>query len=131
MHTGNNATHAINTVLKGMADRIPDADGGVIAITKNGDVGYAWNSEQMAWAYTKGVDIHYGVERGEELIEPLDNHVTSSSGPTSSSPSPTTNTPTTEGSGLANPNNTNLPPLIILILLSIMTLMISRFYQTL
>jgi hypothetical protein len=59
-----------------MAERIPDADGGVIAISKDGDIGFGWNSEQMAWAYSKGVDIHFGVNRGEDFVEPLDNSLT-------------------------------------------------------
>jgi hypothetical protein len=71
-----NATTAINTVLSNMANRIKDADGGVIAIPKDGEIGFGWNSEQMAWAYyssQEGSDgnIHYGVDRGEDLTAPL------------------------------------------------------------
>jgi hypothetical protein len=58
-----------------MAARIPESDGGAIAISKSGNVGFGWNSEQMAWAYSRGVDIHYGVNRGEDLIEPLSNEI--------------------------------------------------------
>ncbi|XP_021955564.1 isoaspartyl peptidase/L-asparaginase isoform X2 [Folsomia candida] len=75
MEGGMNASMSISTVLSGMASRIQDADGGAIAIGKNGDIGFEWNSEQMAWAYSKGVDIHYGVDRGEDINVPLDDSV--------------------------------------------------------
>lgn len=54
-----------------MASRIPEADGGAIVITKDREIGYGWNSEQMAWAWSRGSDIHYGVDIGEDLIVPL------------------------------------------------------------
>ncbi|ODM89428.1 Isoaspartyl peptidase/L-asparaginase [Orchesella cincta] len=63
---GRNASEAILTVLNGMTEKIPGASGGCIAITKDGEIGFQWNSEHLAWAYVKGTErvIHYGVERG-------------------------------------------------------------------
>ncbi len=69
---------AILTVLNGMSSKIPDADGGAIAITKDGTIGFNWNSEQMGWAYVKKSEmtIHYGVNRGEDFTQPFDNTTT-------------------------------------------------------
>jgi len=60
-------------VLNGMKEKIPGSEGGVIAITKDGQLGYQWISKQMAWAYVKKSEmtIHFGVNRGEDFIQPF------------------------------------------------------------
>jgi hypothetical protein len=53
-----------------MAERIPTADGGVIVISKTGEVGYSFNSNRMAWAYAKNDgEIHFGINKGDDLVE--------------------------------------------------------------
>jgi len=42
-------------------------DGGVIAIDKEGNVGIAFSSNQMSWAYQKGNIVYYGINPGEVL----------------------------------------------------------------
>ncbi|CAL8139216.1 unnamed protein product [Orchesella dallaii] len=70
---GVNASEAILTVLNGMTNKIPGTSGGCIAITKDGEIGFQWNSEHLAWAYVKGsnMTIHYGVEKGEDQTTPF------------------------------------------------------------
>lgn len=46
-----------------------DGDGGVIFIDKEGYVGHAFSSEQLAWAYQRGNELHYGVNPGEDFLE--------------------------------------------------------------
>lgn len=72
---GMDPSDAILTVLNGMSSKIPNADGGAIAITKDGIIGFNWNSEQMGWAYVKKseMSIHYGVNRGDDFTQPFDN----------------------------------------------------------
>lgn len=69
-----NPSEAILTVLTGMESKIPKAEGGVIAITKDGNVGFNWNSDQLARAYVKKneMTIHYGVNRGEDFTQPFE-----------------------------------------------------------
>jgi hypothetical protein len=53
-----------------MAERIPTADGGVIVISKTGEVGYSFNSNRMAWAYAKNDgEIHFGINKGDDHVE--------------------------------------------------------------
>ena len=42
---------------------------GAITLAKNGDVGIAFTSKRMAWAYMKDGKIHYGINHNEHFIE--------------------------------------------------------------
>lgn len=68
---GATPSDAINEALKFMSSHIPDADGGVIAIDKDAQVGYGFNSRRMAWAYVQNGQLHYGIEHGEDNVEPF------------------------------------------------------------
>lgn len=70
--SGLEPTEAIDKVLGEMTNRIPEADGGAIVISKDGKVGFGWNSVQMAWAYGQGKTVHYGVDRGEDETVPIE-----------------------------------------------------------
>lgn len=50
-----------------------DGDGGVIGIDKEGNVGVAFSSEQMSWAYQKGNKVFYGVNPGENFERDVEN----------------------------------------------------------
>jgi len=68
---GIHPTDAILSVLTKMTEKIPNADGGVIGISKDGTVGFNWNSEQMAWAYIQTDVIHAGIQKtGMNYTEP-------------------------------------------------------------
>ena len=69
--SGMEVNEAIRQSLTFMASKIPDADGGVIGISRDGNVGFQFNSRRMAWAYGRGNELHYGIERGEDFVEPL------------------------------------------------------------
>lgn len=58
-------------VLALMTSKFPGADAGIICITKEGRCSYSFNSERMSWAYAQGGQLHYGIEHGEDFVEPL------------------------------------------------------------
>lgn len=47
-------------------------DGGVIGIDKDGNVGIAFSSNQMSWAYQRGNTVYYGVNPDERLEETVE-----------------------------------------------------------
>ena len=62
----------IQTAAKEACDEMTarfDGDGGVIAIDKDGNVGVAFSSEQMSWAYQKGDKVFFGVNPDEVFEE--------------------------------------------------------------
>lgn len=65
-YLGEDIQTAAETACSKMTERF-DGDGGVIAIDKNGNVGIAFSSQQMSWAYQKGNTVFYGVNPGERL----------------------------------------------------------------
>jgi len=72
IENGTSPSEAILSVLNAMSEKIPETDGGAIAITKDGTIGFEWNSKQMAWAYAKNSVVHYGVEKGEDISIPFE-----------------------------------------------------------
>ena len=74
---GLNPSEAGAEALARMASIIPEADGGVIVISKTGEVGYAWNSNRMAWAFTNTTSadsnqlVYFGIDHGIVLGEPF------------------------------------------------------------
>lgn len=46
-------------------------EAGAITIAKNGDVGIAFTSKRMSWAYVKGSKLYYGINPNEILEENL------------------------------------------------------------
>ncbi|ODM95470.1 putative isoaspartyl peptidase/L-asparaginase [Orchesella cincta] len=72
LEQGERPNEACLSALNFMTSRIPEGDGGAIVITKNGEVGYNFNSNKMAWAYIKGDEnvIHYGIEKGDDFTVP-------------------------------------------------------------
>lgn len=50
-----------------------DGVGGVIAIDKEGNLGIAFSSEQMSWAYQQGDWVWYGVNPGDLFGQPASN----------------------------------------------------------
>lgn len=69
--TQEDISNGILAVLNGMTEKVSGSEGGCIVIHKSGQLGFNWNSEQMAWSYVKGSEaiIHYGVNRGEDFTE--------------------------------------------------------------
>lgn len=43
--------------------------GGVIGIDNKGDIGLAFTSQQMAWAYQRGSKIHYGIKKKDDFVQ--------------------------------------------------------------
>ena len=70
LSTGKSPTEAGRLALESMAARIPGADGGVIVISKDGVVGYSFNSRRMAWAYAQNDSlIHFGIDHEDDFVE--------------------------------------------------------------
>lgn len=67
---GMEANQAIDEALTYMTGRV-GGDGGVIALSPNGNVGIGWNSNQMSWAYGREGQLHYGVNPGEDFVEDI------------------------------------------------------------
>lgn len=70
-YLGNDIQTAVENACKDMTERF-DGTGGVIAIDKEGNVGIAFSSEQMSWAYQRANKVFYGVNPGdmfEQIVE--------------------------------------------------------------
>jgi len=53
--------------LSDMAERVHGA-GGLIAISKNGDIGYHFTTERMAWAYASDDLVTSGLDPGDSEV---------------------------------------------------------------
>lgn len=61
---------AAEDALTAMSNRL-DGTAGIVALDAEGNIGIAFNSEQMSWAYQRGNIVAYGVRKGEYLVENL------------------------------------------------------------
>lgn len=64
------AQQATECALKEMTERLTGT-AGAITIDAHGQIGIHWNSKRMAWAYTKGKSIIYGINHNEQFEESL------------------------------------------------------------
>lgn len=71
-YLGENIQEASEKACENMSEKF-DGDGGVIAIDKDGNVGVAFSSNQMSWAYQKGNTIFYGINPGDFFQEDVEN----------------------------------------------------------
>lgn len=65
--TGMSAQKASEVALQKMADRVK-GHGGVVTVSKDGDIGKHFTTERMAWAWIKAGKLHYGLNCGEDFI---------------------------------------------------------------
>jgi len=68
--TGKDPTESCMTMFKEMTDRV-GGDGGVVGITKGGDMVHAHNSKKMTWAWVRRDEVHSGCQPGEEFIDKI------------------------------------------------------------
>lgn len=68
-HLGEDAQTATRIVLEKMTERLTYT-AGAITIDANGNVGYYFTTNKMAWAYRKGDQMHYGIRLGDNFVEP-------------------------------------------------------------
>lgn len=59
---------AAEDALTAMSNRL-DGTAGIVALDAAGNIGIAFNSEQMSWAFQRGNVVAYGVRKGEHLEE--------------------------------------------------------------
>lgn len=67
MESGMSAQKASEEALQKMADRVK-GHGGVVTVSKDGDIGKHFTTERMAWAWIKAGKLHYGLNCGEDFI---------------------------------------------------------------
>lgn len=63
---GKSAQQASEESVRGMTDRVGNT-AGVITLTPSGQVGVAFTSKRMAWAYVEADTLNYGIEQGQHL----------------------------------------------------------------
>uniref|UniRef100_T1P7S5 Asparaginase n=2 Tax=Musca domestica TaxID=7370 RepID=T1P7S5_MUSDO len=67
-HFGLTAQEATAAVLEQMTVRF-NQTAGVISIDPNGNLGIYFTSRRMSWAYQRGDELHYGIDKGEDIVE--------------------------------------------------------------
>ncbi|WAR18678.1 ASGL1-like protein [Mya arenaria] len=70
MRTGTDAQEAADKALANMASRV-EGYGGVIVLSRLGDVALSYTTDNMSWAWAKEGTIHSGVNPGEDIQEPV------------------------------------------------------------
>ncbi|GJQ69062.1 hypothetical protein Trydic_g6226 [Trypoxylus dichotomus] len=65
---GKNAQDATVYGLEKMTAKLKNT-AGAITVTPNGEVGIGFSSKRMTWAYQKGDELHFGVNKNEHHIE--------------------------------------------------------------
>ncbi|KAJ8248073.1 hypothetical protein GJAV_G00237960 [Gymnothorax javanicus] len=77
MEQGRSAQDASNEALAYMWERVQGL-AGVVVVDPCGGWAAQFNSRQMAWAAAQGKQLHYGLYKGEDFIEPIQEHDTAS-----------------------------------------------------
>jgi len=67
-YNNKSANDATNQILEKMTKRLKNT-AGAITLSKTGEVGIGFTSERMSWAYRKGNELHYGVNKGQHEVE--------------------------------------------------------------
>ncbi|XP_061402609.1 probable isoaspartyl peptidase/L-asparaginase GA20639 [Musca vetustissima] len=67
-HFGMTAQDATALVLEQMTERF-NQTAGIISIDPKGNLGIYFTSRRMSWAYQRGEELHYGVDKGEDVVE--------------------------------------------------------------
>ena len=62
--------NACELACQSMTERF-EGDGGVIALDSEGNVGIAFSSERMAWAYQKMDTLYSGIEKEDFFEQPV------------------------------------------------------------
>lgn len=70
MEAGKGAQEATESAVEDMTKRLNNT-AGAITVSKTGDVGVHFSSLRMAWAYQKGGEIRYGIERQDNHVETI------------------------------------------------------------
>ena len=66
MKQGRPADKAIFDALETMSERV-GGDGGAIALSPNGEIGFDWNSRRMAWAYIDASECYQDASKGHKM----------------------------------------------------------------
>lgn len=70
IENGKSAQEATSFSLEEMTKRLKNT-AGAITITPAGEVGVAFSSNRMTWAYQKGNELHFGVNKNDHRIEKI------------------------------------------------------------
>ncbi|XP_048258966.1 isoaspartyl peptidase/L-asparaginase-like isoform X3 [Haliotis rufescens] len=64
MEQGVPCQEAADRGLAYMTERVGSA-GGVVVVSSQGDVGFSFTTDRMAWAWARGGELHYGLDPGQ------------------------------------------------------------------
>jgi len=67
---GKDAQAATSSTLNRMTEKL-DNTAGAITISKDGEVGIAFTTRRMSWAYIKGGKLHFGIDHNQHECEDL------------------------------------------------------------
>ncbi|XP_046564047.1 LOW QUALITY PROTEIN: isoaspartyl peptidase/L-asparaginase-like [Haliotis rubra] len=56
--------------LEYMTERVGSA-GGVVVVSSQGDIGFSFTTDRMAWAWARGGELHYGLDAGQHVVASL------------------------------------------------------------
>ncbi|XP_060521354.1 isoaspartyl peptidase/L-asparaginase [Cylas formicarius] len=70
MEHGKSADKATNEALAKMTEKLKNT-AGAITLSRNGEVGVGFTSQRMSWAYRKGGEYHYGINKGDHNVEKI------------------------------------------------------------
>lgn len=70
IENGKNAQDATAYSLQQMTERLKNT-AGAITVTPKGEVGVGFTSNRMTWAYQKGDELHFGVNKNDHRIEKI------------------------------------------------------------
>ncbi len=65
---GCSCQEAAEKALAHMSERV-GSSGGLVVVNPQGDVGQAFTTERMAWAWARGVELHSGLNHGDDVME--------------------------------------------------------------
>ncbi|XP_075216464.1 putative isoaspartyl peptidase/L-asparaginase GA20639 isoform X2 [Lycorma delicatula] len=70
MTHGKNPQEAVDQETAAMTARV-GKDAGAIVLSNKGEVGVGFTSYRMSWAYQVGDELHYGIDKGQKLVDKI------------------------------------------------------------
>jgi beta-aspartyl-peptidase (threonine type) len=70
MENGEGADRATNSCIEKMTERLNNT-AGAITLSCKGEVGVGFSTNRMSWAYVKGDQLHFGVDKNKKEFEKL------------------------------------------------------------
>jgi len=68
--SGKSVQEAVEAGLNLMLERV-GGTGGSVAVDSTGKPGIFFTTQGMAWAYCVGEELHSGIYKGEDIVQPI------------------------------------------------------------